>query len=51
LSRFYAETPSEQGLLLGFAGFRPEALREATKRLGTILNDHAATPARAVAGE
>lgn len=51
LSRFYAGTPNEQGLLLGFAGFRPEALREATKRLGGILNDYAAaSPARAAAG-
>lgn len=51
LSRFYANSTSESGLLLGFAGFRPEALREAAKKLAAVLA--ASRPAardRAVAG-
>lgn len=37
LSRFYAGEPRDAGLLLGFAGFRPEVLREASKRLARVL--------------
>lgn len=50
LSRFYADQPHESGLLLGFAGFRPEALREAAKRLGSVLEAFAVQPDRAAAG-
>jgi GntR family transcriptional regulator/MocR family aminotransferase len=38
LSRFYAAPTTDSGLLLGFAGFRPETLRDATKRLAKVLN-------------
>lgn len=50
LSRFYVGPARESGLLLGFAGFRPEALREATKRLADALAPFVATPDRAAAG-
>jgi hypothetical protein len=42
-------TPSGHGLLLGFAGFRPEALRDAVKRLTPLIRNFAASP-RAAAG-
>jgi GntR family transcriptional regulator/MocR family aminotransferase len=49
LSRFYAESPAEMGLLLGFAGFRPEALRDGVKRLAGILDEQRRTQ-RSAAG-
>lgn len=41
LSRFYVNAPKQSGLLLGYAGFRPETLREGAKRLGAILKSPA----------
>jgi GntR family transcriptional regulator/MocR family aminotransferase len=49
LSRFYAGPAEHSGLLLGFAGFRPDVLREAAKRLGQVLQKFDA-PGRAAAG-
>lgn len=42
LSRFYTNAPKQSGLLLGFAGFRLESLRESAKRLGAVLKSPAA---------
>jgi hypothetical protein len=39
----------ESGLLLGFAGFRPDALRDATKRLAKVLATVRVAPGHAVA--
>jgi GntR family transcriptional regulator/MocR family aminotransferase len=50
LSRFYANPAADRGLLLGFAGFRPEALRDAVRRLAPIIAAFAASPGRAAAG-
>jgi GntR family transcriptional regulator/MocR family aminotransferase len=50
LSRFYAGHARESGLLLGFAGFRPDALRDATKRLASVLAACSAAPDRVAAG-
>jgi GntR family transcriptional regulator/MocR family aminotransferase len=48
LSSFYVDAPKQTGLLLGFAGFRPELLRESAKRLGVLLGaDRQRTAARA----
>jgi len=47
LSRFYAGPTTDSGLLLGFAGFRPESLRDATKRLAKIIADYDAATQRA----
>lgn len=41
LSRFYVNAPKLPGLLLGFAGFRPDVLRENAKRLGSLLKSPA----------
>lgn len=49
LSRFYGASAEHTGLVLGFAGFRPETLREAAKRLGQVLQKFA-TAGRAAAG-
>ena len=49
LSRFYGGSAEHTGLVLGFAGFRPETLREAAKRLGQVLQKFA-TAGRAAAG-
>ena len=48
LSRFYAEKTNDVGLLLGFAGYRPEALRDATQRLAGVLSAFVA-PSRTAA--
>ena len=50
LSRFYANEPKRSGLLLGYAGFRPEKLRESAKRLGALLRASPAAHVRAAAG-
>jgi GntR family transcriptional regulator/MocR family aminotransferase len=50
LSRFFATTPKQSGLLLGFAGFRPDVLRDTAKRLGALLNERAVDHTRAAAG-
>lgn len=47
LSTFYAGTPEETGLLLGYAGFRPDSLREGAKRLGAVLDVQVGTHNRA----
>lgn len=47
LTRFYTGPTQDTGLVLGFAGFRPDALREATKRLARILREAASAPGRA----
>jgi len=49
LSRFYANPTADTGLLLGFAGFRPDALRDAVRRLAPIIAGFVASP-RAAAG-
>ncbi len=49
LSRFYANPTTDTGLLLGFAGFRPDSLRDAVKRLAPIIAGFVASP-RAAAG-
>jgi GntR family transcriptional regulator/MocR family aminotransferase len=49
LSRFYANPTGDRGLLLGFAGFRTEALRDAVRRLAPIVADFVTSP-RAAAG-
>lgn len=49
LSRFYADRTTDRGLLLGFAGFRPEALRDATRKLAVVLRS-LSTADRAAAG-
>ena len=49
LSRFYANAPKLAGLLLGFAGFRPDVLRDSARRLGALLNTHAFDRTRAAA--
>ena len=50
LSGFYADAPAETGLLLGHAGFRPEALRDGAKRLAAVLDAQLGTRNRTVAG-
>lgn len=50
LSRFYVGRTGQGGLLLGFAGFRPDALRDAVKRLAYALAPLRAAPDRAAAG-
>jgi GntR family transcriptional regulator/MocR family aminotransferase len=50
LSRFYTNAPKQSGLLLGYAGFRPEILRESAKRLGAILKAHCTGHRHAAAG-
>ena len=47
LSAFYADTPAQPGLLLGFAGFRPDALRDATARLAAVLRSRVGARGRA----
>jgi GntR family transcriptional regulator / MocR family aminotransferase len=42
LSQFYVNAPKQSGLLLGYAGFRPELLRDSAKRLGKVLKSTAA---------
>jgi GntR family transcriptional regulator/MocR family aminotransferase len=37
LSQFYAGKPSRQGLMMGYAGFAPEAMEQAAKRLRKAL--------------
>jgi GntR family transcriptional regulator/MocR family aminotransferase len=49
LSRFYAAPTTDSGLLLGFAGFRPDALRDAAKRLAKVLATVRIAPGHAVA--
>ncbi len=50
LSRFYAGAKKDSGLLLGFAGFRPEALGVATERLSKVLADYDAANRQAATG-
>jgi GntR family transcriptional regulator / MocR family aminotransferase len=50
MSRFYSGPSSDTGLLLGFAGFRPESLRDAVKRLAKIIAEHDAAMQQAAAG-
>lgn len=50
LSRFYASPAGATGMLLGFAGFRPEALRDAVHRLAPIVRNHIGARDRAAAG-
>lgn len=38
LSRFHALPTDESGLLLGYSGYHPERLREATKQLSAVLS-------------
>ncbi len=47
LSEFYAAAPAETGLLLGYAGFRPEALRDAARRLAAVLDAQLKAASRA----
>ena len=50
LSRFYAGPVKSSGLLLGFSGFRPDLLRDATKRLAQVLAAMNERHERAAAG-
>jgi GntR family transcriptional regulator/MocR family aminotransferase len=49
LSRFYANPTGDSGMLLGFAGFRPDTLRDAAKHLSDVVA-LAVAPNRAAAG-
>jgi GntR family transcriptional regulator/MocR family aminotransferase len=50
LSRFYTTPATNSGLVLGFAGFRPDVLRDATKHLGDVLRQSITAPGRAATG-
>jgi GntR family transcriptional regulator/MocR family aminotransferase len=47
LSQFYSERTADSGLVIGFAGFRPEAIRDAVQRLAGVLQQ--GMPAQALA--
>jgi len=49
LSGFYIDAPKQSGLLLGFAGFRPDVLRESVKRLAATLQQRNGNRLRATA--
>jgi GntR family transcriptional regulator/MocR family aminotransferase len=50
LSRFYTGERRDSGLLLGFAGFKPDVLRDASKLLAKTLATHASRNEMALAG-
>jgi DNA-binding transcriptional MocR family regulator len=50
LSAFYARPTEERGLILGFAGYRPEAIRDAVAKLGDLLRHGTTVRPRAIAG-